>query len=168
MLYQAVEDYVDPKNDHKDDEKFSLTEKDTSAASSENLRRRSTRPKTKEEDDLKPEVELSHKLNEVKDAVEDDSVAAAEADKSLDNFSLRFARHNPALYLKIAGHLMVMSELVALLTPVVGMGIQWVTAFCDGPPVKALIGLFSLGYECVIHGNCNTMENWKHCILKEY
>ena len=43
---------------------------------------------------------------------------------------LRFARRHPELYLKLLGHLLVMSELVALLTPAVAMGIQWVTALC--------------------------------------
>ena len=43
---------------------------------------------------------------------------------------LKFAHRYPELYLKLVGQLLVMSELVALLTPAVAMGIQWVTALC--------------------------------------
>ena len=43
---------------------------------------------------------------------------------------LKFAHRHPELYLKLVGQLLVMSELVALLTPAVAMGIQWVTALC--------------------------------------
>jgi hypothetical protein len=50
--------------------------------------------------------------------------AAIEADKCLDNFALRFARSHPKMYLKVVGHLLVMSELIALLTPCVGKHMQ--------------------------------------------
>ena len=101
--------------------------------------------------------------------VETELEAAAQADLALNNFSLRFARSHPVTYLKVVGHLMVMSELVALLTPAVAMGIQWVTALCDGPPVPALLQLFSLGINCLIYGDCQQSleDSWKHCIMKQ-
>jgi hypothetical protein len=46
--------------------------------------------------------------------------AAMEVDKCLDNFALRFARSHPKMYLKVVGHVLVLSELIALLTPCVG------------------------------------------------
>jgi hypothetical protein len=125
--------------------------------------RRSARKKSKSEGSL------TKKLAALQDGDElrvDESAAAAEADRALNNFSLRFARNHPKTYLKVVGHLLVMSELVALLTPVVAMGIQWVTALCDGPPVPALLGLFNLAFQCVGMGNCQSIY-WKHCILKE-
>lgn len=93
--------------------------------------------------------------------------AASEADKCLDNVFLRLAKRFPVTYLKVAGHLLVMSELVALLTPAVAMGIQWVTALCDGPPVLALIDLFYAGFQCWFLGQCIMgQDNMSHCILK--
>lgn len=94
---------------------------------------------------------------------------AREADLALNNFSLRMARRYPKTYLKVVGHLLVMSELIALLTPAIAMGIQWVTALCDGPPVPAMIELVSIGLNCLLWGDCTrTLEaSWSHCILKK-
>lgn len=98
-----------------------------------------------------------------------DKAEAAEADKCLDSASLRYARSHPLEYLRILSYLMVMTELISLLTPVVAMGIQWITALCDGPPVLAII---ELAYECFvclrtggIHCQLNA-EHFTHCILK--
>ena len=93
--------------------------------------------------------------------------AAAEADKALDNFCLRYAKQHPATYLKIVGHLLVMSEMIAMMTPAVAMGIQWVTALCSGPPVWALVDLFYLGIQCAVFGNCQVnQQSLSHCIIK--
>ncbi len=56
----------------------------------------------------------------------DEFAAAANAldQHVLDNFALRFARRKPRLYLWIIGHLLVWIELVAVLTPLVAMGMQ--------------------------------------------
>ncbi len=98
----------------------------------------------------------------------DQAAAAAKADMYLNNISLRFARRHPRTYLKMVGHLLVMSELVALMTPAIAMGIQWVTALCEGPPVPAIIELFMLGVKCVVWGHCKESleDSWKNCILK--
>ena len=56
----------------------------------------------------------------------DEFVAAADAldERVLDNFALRLARRKPRTYLWIVGHLLVWIELVAVLTPLVAMGMQ--------------------------------------------
>eukprot|EP00981_Chlorochromonas_danica_P015079 scaffold10372_cov243-Ochromonas_danica.AAC.4 len=92
-----------------------------------------------------------------------------EADKALDSVFLRFARNHPELYLKIVGHLNVMSELIALLTPSVAMGLQWVTALCDGPPLLSIIDLILLGVDCIKDGQCPSDYDTtylSYCILK--
>ncbi|CAM6001404.1 unnamed protein product [Sphagnum balticum] len=94
------------------------------------------------------------------------SFEASEADAALDNFALRLARRRPRLYLAVVGHLLVMSELVALLTPVVAMGMQWVTALCDGPPLPAIVELAWLLLSC-LGGTCpSSTSEHQHCILR--
>ncbi|RYH13080.1 hypothetical protein EON65_36530 [archaeon] len=90
---------------------------------------------------------------------------AARADEALDSVFLRMARRYPQDYLKVVGHLLVMSELVAMLTPSVAVGLQWVTALCDGPPLLSIIDLLSLGLTCLRSGNCAD-THLTHCILK--
>lgn len=93
-------------------------------------------------------------------------------DDALNNFSLRWAKKYPQDYLILIGRFLVMSELITLLTPAVAMGIQWVTALCDGPPVLALIDLLTLSISCFLTGSCDglvTSEGNRellHCILK--
>jgi hypothetical protein len=102
-------------------------------------------------------------------AVPVDEKEAAEVDQCLDNVCLRLARTQPVLYLRIISYLLVMTELVAMMTPCVAMGIQWITALCDGPPLMAIIELLwetfvclrTWGLECQLH-----KEDFNHCILK--
>ena len=96
---------------------------------------------------------------------------SAELDaRVLDSTFLRFARSHPLLYLKILGHLLVMTELIALLTPLVAMGLQWVTALCDGAPIESLIELLQLCFSCVKDGTCSgatfQQSALKHCIVR--
>ena len=94
-------------------------------------------------------------------------VTEMDADSALDTKFLRFARRHPKTYLKIVGHLIVFSELIALLTPSVAMGIQWVTALCDGPPVLSILELLGLFFTCSYYGDCSmTQSHFSHCILK--
>ena len=61
------------------------------------------------------------------DANEDDHIdveASRKADMVLDSPFLRYARSHPKAYLRIVGHLLVMSEMIALMTPAIAMGIQ--------------------------------------------
>ena len=95
---------------------------------------------------------------------------SAEIDRlSLDTVSLRYARSHPKQYLRIVNYWMVMTELIAMMTPCVAMGIQWITALCDGPPVLAIIELLWEGILCFqaggIHCQMHT-EQFAHCILK--
>ena len=77
-------------------------------------------------------------------------VEAENADKALDNTALRYARSDPKKYLLLIGHLLVMSELVALLTPCVAVGIQWITALCNSgaPPLLDMIELLEKALIC--------------------
>jgi len=107
-------------------------------------------------------------VNETRQLSVDEVNAATEADKCLDTRILRFARNKPQTYLKVIGHLLVMSELVALLTPIVAMGIQWATALCDGPPLLAIIDLAMLGLRCMLKIDCEVAEKaMKNCIIKQ-
>ena len=96
-----------------------------------------------------------------------DPAEAAEADSALDSIFLKWARRYPAFYLKFVSHLLVMTELVAMMTPAVAMGIQWVTALCqDKPPVEAIIDLVILLWTCISSGGNCDLQNSSHCILK--
>jgi len=96
---------------------------------------------------------------------------AAAADLALDTWGLQYARAEPRAYLRIVGYCMVLSELVALLTPLVAMGIQWITALCDGPPVYAILELGAELLHCAYTGGLHCdfhSEQFQHCILKQH
>ena len=64
-----------------------------------------------------------------------------------------------------------MSELIALLTPLVAMGLQWVTALCDGPPIDSMKELLMLFFGCLKNNDCASttfaQSAMEHCILKQ-
>lgn len=91
--------------------------------------------------------------------------AATIADQCLDNYFVRYARRNPLKYIKIIGHLMVMVELVAMLTPAIAMGIQWVTALCDDAPVLSILELLRLGFAYLLGMNTDELVT-SHCIYR--
>jgi len=102
------------------------------------------------------------------------SVPQAEADaadEALDNFALRYCRKEPTKYLHFVGRLLVMSELVALLTPCVAVGIQWITALCDQSPVYVMLELSWEFLKCLWVGAMNptgdvTCDLTRHCIMR--
>lgn len=86
---------------------------------------------------------------------------------TLNNSILRFARKHPRGYLRIVGHIAVITELIAMMTPCVALGLQWVTALCDGPSLYAVIDLLTMVWTCVRAGPCSfTQEHFQHCILR--
>jgi hypothetical protein len=94
--------------------------------------------------------------------------AAAElADLSLDSVFLTFARNQPRLYLRAIGKILVFTELIAMMTPSVAMGLQWVTALCDGPPLLSIIELVLIVVNCLRSGDCAVHnDRLQHCIVK--
>jgi hypothetical protein len=58
--------------------------------------------------------------------------------------------------------------LIALLTPTVALGLQWVTALCHGPSLLAVIDLLWMLIQCLRSGQCGfaATEKLQHCILK--
>lgn len=76
--------------------------------------------------------------------------AAAEDQRVLQQHALLwYARRHPHEYLRAVGRLLVLSELVAMLTPAIAIGIQWITALCpDTPPVLAMIDLLRSAWTC--------------------
>lgn len=118
-------------------------------------------------------------MKEIVDSIEStdasiDLIASKQADSEvMDNCFIRFARNHPVTYLRIVGHLLVMSELIAMLTPAIAMGIQWVTALCDDkPPVLAIIDLLWSSFACInlnkeMH-HCLHNITSSHCILKAH
>lgn len=62
-----------------------------------------------------------------------------------------------------------MTELIAIMTPSVAMGIQWITALCDGPPLLSIIEMFEILLTCLFSGDCSlNNEKFHHCILKSH
>jgi len=90
--------------------------------------------------------------------------AAERADQALDSYFVRYARRYPLRYIKIIGHLMVFVELIAMLTPAIAMGIQWVTALCDDAPVLSILELLRLGYS-YLTGTSDTLVT-SHFIIR--
>jgi hypothetical protein len=106
-------------------------------------------------DDLQPNVNIP--LNEVE-----------ICDDALDNFFLKLARYEPKRYLKLMGHIMVITEMIALLTPCVAVGIHWITALCtDATPTAVMLDLIgSFFIDCIwnLDPSCDLT---KHCILRQ-
>jgi len=92
---------------------------------------------------------------------------AAVADEALDTFFLRLARSEPKRYCKVTGHFLVMSELIALLTPCVAVGIHWITALCtDATPTAVMLDLLgSFLTECAWEMN-PACDLTRHCIMR--
>lgn len=85
----------------------------------------------------------------------------------LTNPFLRFAREHPRGYIRILGHIAVLSELIAMMTPSIALGLQWVTALCDGPSLYAVIDLLVMVFTCLRSGQCSfSPDRFQHCILK--
>jgi hypothetical protein len=70
----------------------------------------------------------------------------------LENYrGARFAKSRPKLYLRLVSYVMVLTELATLLTPMVAIGAQWMTALCkDTPTVKAIISLTYWSLWCML------------------
>ena len=77
------------------------------------------------------------------------------------NIFLRLARAYPPVYLQVVGHSLVMTEMIAVLTPSVAIGLQWMFALCPGTVSQSLYGLLHLLYDCVLHQQCHADT---HCI----
>lgn len=90
-------------------------------------------------------------------------VTSEDANQALDTFLLRWAHRRPKHYLAVIGHILVLSELVALLTPAIAMGLQWTTALCKKHSLVALVEIFSFALSCLFKGACE--PDFRHCIL---
>jgi len=93
---------------------------------------------------------------------------SALVDQALDSMFLKYARHHPEHYLRSASYLVVLSEIVALLTPSVLIGLQFVTALCDGPPTAVMVQLI-YDYLLCFHSTeqqCVNNNVFSHCIVK--
>lgn len=89
-----------------------------------------------------------------------------EANACLDNVFLRFAQQHPQQYLKLLSHVMVSSEMIAMMTPLVAMGIMWITALCGSTPnITALLGLFYHITQCVLTNDFACPSLQMHCIV---
>lgn len=79
---------------------------------------------------------------------------------------ISLAYYSPKLYLRILSHIIMTIELISLMTPIVAMGIQWITALCHSiPPISAILSMFYIIIECLLVGDtqCQGLEN--SCIL---
>jgi hypothetical protein len=92
---------------------------------------------------------------------------SALVDRALDSVFLRYARQYPEEYLRSASYLMVLSEIVALLTPSVLIGLQFVTALCDGPPTMVVPQLIYDYIHCFLSTEQQCVNNvFSHCIVR--
>ena len=83
-------------------------------------------------------------------------------------FLIRGARENPKLYLRVVSHIYMTVELIALMSPLVAMGIQWVTALCHSTPaLTALVSVFSTMGECLWNRDfaCSALKD--SCIMTQ-
>lgn len=78
------------------------------------------------------------------------------------NIFLSFAKTKPKEYLRILGLFFVLTEMIAVLTPSVAIGIQWIAALCPGTAKQAIFELFYLGFNCLVNNDCDTKDN---CLL---
>lgn len=75
------------------------------------------------------------------------------------------AHRNPKNYLRVLSHVYMTVELVALMTPMIAMGIQWLTALCNAAPLTALIYVFSTVGDCMLRGDTSCPELQHSCIV---
>ena len=102
------------------------------------------------------------------DYIDDDTLAQS----CLDSVFLKLARRHPTAYTRCVGHAIMITEGLALMTPVVAMGIQWITALCDDPPTLAIVELINSIASCALTNNafstsCYDDKMSMHCILKD-
>lgn len=79
----------------------------------------------------------------------------------------RYIEEEPENYLRYASSLFVVLELVAMLTPAVAIGLQWVTALCPGPPMQSILELATTTSSCMslTTAECEVLMG-EHCILR--
>ena len=88
------------------------------------------------------------------------------AKRVLDKFYfIRLAFENPKNYLRGLSHVYMTVELVALMTPMIAMGIQWLTALCPAPPLQSLWPMFATMGHCLIHGDFQCQRLHDSCIV---
>ena len=83
-----------------------------------------------------------------------------------NHFIIRQAYNHPKQYLITMSHIFMTIELIAFETPMIAMGIQWITALCGStPPVSALLGVFISIFECVVSKDfvCEALQD--SCIV---
>ena len=70
------------------------------------------------------------------------------------------------LYLRLVGHLLVTCEIIALLTPVIAIGIQWITALCrTTPPLEVCLIHTHLFHSPPPHRRCNPQPPWQGTLV---
>jgi len=157
-LQQAVDAYLQENN---------ATASSLSSKSNQNYDKKSnlrSRKRTGSNASIENESHEKLQISTGKKLTKKELEAAAIADQALDNWFVRYARRHPLKYIKIIGHLMVMVELIAMLTPAIAMGIQWVTALCSDAPVLSILELLRLGF-AHLTGNTDELVT-SHCIIR--
>ena len=82
------------------------------------------------------------------------------------NGIINLAHKYPQTYLRVLSHVIMTIELIALVTPMIALGIQWITSLCHStPPVTALLRVIYLMLNCVLQGDyeCHSLQN--SCIV---
>jgi hypothetical protein len=109
---------------------------------------------------------------EVPTAEEQAQMEEKKLDKLQEDFFKKhyivdIARKYPKQYLRALSHIYITVELIALMTPLVAMGIQWITALCgETAPVPALLSVVSILADCAVRGDfrCDRLQH--SCIFR--
>jgi hypothetical protein len=112
------------------------------------------------------EIDISAKRDELIRTMEENS-SMGEKVNSFSRAIFRYIEREPEAYLRHTSLVFVSLELVAMLTPAVALGMQWVTALCPGAPVQSFLDLLSACVLClsVSREQCE-MSMREHCIVR--
>ena len=116
-------------------------------------------------------LSLSLSIHDIQKIIILPKAEADRADEALDHIFVKYARQYPLQYINYIGKVLVMTELFALLTPCVAVGIQWITALCKKPPVYVMIDLITQFFSCCWHSLNDKNLQWtcdltQHCIMR--
>jgi hypothetical protein len=99
--------------------------------------------------------------------MEEDKLAKLQEDFFKKHYIVDIARRYPKLYLRALSHIYITVELIALMTPLVAMGIQWITALCgETAPVPALLSVMSILADCAVRGDLRCDRLQHSCIFR--
>ena len=82
-------------------------------------------------------------------------------------WGMRIAKARPKYYVQVVSYIMLLSELLSLLVPMLAIGCQWMTALCgDTPSLSALFSLTYWSLRCMIGREEDMCDSMLHsCVV---